>query len=99
MDHTLLQKLQNYFVDQPVLKVWLFGSMSRGEAMDGSDVDLLVKFDPVAKVGLFQHAAMVDELETLIHRDVDLVTEGTLFPWVEETVNSEKILIYERETA
>ena len=99
MEQSLLHILKDYFTRQPVLKVWLFGSMSRNEATPNSDVDLLVRFDPKAKVGLFKHAAMIDELEILMNRGVDLVTDGTLFPWVEESVNSEKILIYERETA
>ena len=99
MEQNLLHTLKDYFTRQPVLKVWLFGSMSRDEDTPNSDDDLLVRFDPKAKVSLFKHIAMIAELESLMNRDVDLVTDGTLFPWIEETVNSEKILMYERETA
>ena len=37
----MTQLLADYFKTQPVLKVWLFGSFSRGEEREDSDVDLL----------------------------------------------------------
>ena len=46
--------LQGYFNTQPVSKAWLFGSYSRGEEKDGSDVDMLVSFDNDAKISLFK---------------------------------------------
>ena len=50
----------------------LFGSVSRGEAGPGSDVDLLVEFDgPVGYLGLF---ALQDHLEALLGCKVDLGT-------------------------
>lgn len=44
--------LQGYFNTQPVSKAWLFGSYSRGEKKEGSDVDILVSFDMDAKISL-----------------------------------------------
>ncbi|MGH7885686.1 MAG: nucleotidyltransferase domain-containing protein, partial [Thermodesulfobacteriota bacterium] len=34
-------KIENYFRNRPVLKAYLFGSFSRAEADDSSDVDIL----------------------------------------------------------
>lgn len=42
---------------------------------------------------------MVTDLELLLRKGVDLVSESSLFPWVRESVDNDKILIYERETA
>lgn len=93
----IIIKLRDYFSAQPVVKAWLFGSVSRGDATADSDVDVLVVFDE--GVGLFKYGAMVAELEDLLEHPVDLVTESSLFPWVRETVEKEKVLIYERKTA
>lgn len=54
----------------------LFGSFARGEAGEGSDVDLLVTFDDIPS--LFQLVRAQDRLSALLDRKVDLVTEGAL---------------------
>lgn len=97
MNINILEILRNYFSAQPVEKAWVFGSMSRNEDMPDSDIDILVKFDKNEKVGLFKHSSMIRELKSLLSRDVDLVTDGTLLPWVVNSVDGDKILIYERE--
>ena len=99
MDKNLIAKIKEYFAGQPVVRAWLFGSMSRGSENATSDVDILVQFDPHAQVGLFEHASMVMDLESILRRAVDLVTDGTLLQWVREQADRDKILIYERETA
>lgn len=99
MKSSLIEKIKEYLSKQPIEKAWLFGSMSRGEERPDSDVDILVRFDPSGNVGLFQHAAMISELEELLMKSVDLVSESALFPWVRDNVDKEKILIYERKTA
>ncbi len=37
----MIELIRDYFKTQPVLKVWLFGSYTRGEETHVSDVDLL----------------------------------------------------------
>ena len=39
---------------------------------------------------------MWSDLEELLGRKVDLVSEGTLLPFTQESVESDKILVYER---
>ena len=97
MDKNLIHLLQKYFAGQPVEKAWLFGSFSRGEQTAHSDIDILVKFDASQKVGLFKHASMIDDLQRLLQRAVDLVSDTTIFPWVKSNVDNDKILIYERK--
>ena len=69
------QTIADYFKTQPVLKAWLFGSYSRGEERPDSDVDILVTVDQDAHVGLFKLSAMHLDLEDLLQRPVDLVTD------------------------
>lgn len=89
-----LKRIKQYFSTQPVSKAWLFGSFARNEQTDESDVDILVSFDK--GVSLLRHAAIACDLEDLLNRQVDLVTEGTLYPEVLPSVNKDRILIYER---
>ncbi len=93
-----IEKIKHYFSSQPVVKAWLFGSFARGEQREDSDVDILVSFDDKANVSLLRHAGMLCDLEDLLQRPVDLVNESSLYPEVRETVNDDKILIYERGT-
>ena len=57
--------------------VRVFGSAARGEADEGSDVDLLVDFEPGRS--LLDHAALVVDLEELLGRKVDVVTEKGVY--------------------
>ena len=86
----------DYFKTQPVLKAWLFGSYSRGEQTNESDVDILVHYDRSQSIGLLKIAGMHIDLENLLGHKVDIVEDGTLRPWAVESVNKDKCLIYER---
>ena len=87
--------VSKYFANQPVLKAWLFGSFARGEETPLSDVDILVVLNRSQPIGL-KFFGMWDDLEKLLDRKVDLVTEGSLAPFAVESANRDKILIYER---
>jgi len=89
------QLLSEYFKDQPVLKAWLFGSFARGEENEASDVDILVVLDHSQPVG-FKFFGMWNDLEKLLDRQVDFVTEKSLADFARESVEHDKILIYER---
>lgn len=99
MGNDIIDKIIKYLSVKPVMKAWLFGSFSRGEEKDDSDVDIIVKFDPEANVSLLEHVGMQMDLQDILGRDVDLVSEGTFFPWVKDSVDNDKKLIYERKTA
>ena len=56
----------------------VFGSAVRGEETDASDIDLLVRFAPGSS--LFDLLHLSDELERILGRPVDVVSEGGLKP-------------------
>ncbi len=89
------QVIADYFKTQPVLKAWLFGSFARGEDTPLSDVDILIVLDHTQPVGL-KFFGMWDDLERLLDRSVDLVTENSLADFARESVERDKVLIYER---
>ena len=57
--------------------VRVFGSVARGEADQYSDVDFLIEFEPERASPWFPVGLMHD-LEDLLGRKVDVVTEGGL---------------------
>lgn len=96
--HTLISKLNDFFSTEPVEKAWIFGSYARGEETSDSDIDILVRYSKGTCLGLFGILELIEKLENLLGKKVDLVEEDTLYPRVANTVNAEKIQIYERNT-
>ncbi len=54
----------------------IFGSVSRGEDNPGSDIDLLVDFEPDRS--LLDLGGLSMDLQYLLHRKVDIITEAGL---------------------
>ena len=91
----MIQLIADYFKTQPVLKAWIFGSFSRGEETSDSDIDILVVLDESQHVGM-KFFGMYEDLKALLGRNVDLVTDRSLASFARESVDRDKILIYER---
>jgi predicted nucleotidyltransferase len=64
--------------------VRIFGSMARGEANSQSDIDLLV--DKGTETTPWFPAGLILELEELLQRNVDVVTENGLSPLLKERI-------------
>ncbi|MDD3621539.1 MAG: nucleotidyltransferase family protein [Methanofollis sp.] len=69
--------------------VRLFGSAVRGEETPESDIDLLVEFEPGRN--LLDHVALVQDLEDLLGRKVDVVTEGGLHWYIRDRIHQEAV--------
>lgn len=93
---TYLPKIREFLKTQPILRAWIFGSCSRGEETPESDIDLLVDYDHSQRISLLKVCHIVNCLEDLTGRTVDLVEEGYLMPFAVKSANNDKILIYER---
>ena len=90
--------IREYLSGQPVEKAWLFGSCSRGENTSESDMDILVRYSQGQVISLFQISKIMTGLSRLVGMKVDLVEEGHLLPFASESVDRDKILIYERSS-
>ena len=77
-----------------VKELSLFGSAVRGEMRPESDIDIMVEFEPGARIGLIRFESLVGELESLAGRRVDLVTKGGLKTWVRPRVLKYARVIY-----
>lgn len=87
--------LQQFFANKPVKKAYLFGSYAREEANDNSDIDIMVELDHSTPIGM-KFFMYRDELEFLLKKKIDLVSEGGISKYVRPTIEKEKILIYDR---
>ena len=69
--------------------VRVFGSVARGEAGPASDVDLLVQLD----IGrsLLDLIGLTQELESILHRKVDVLTDEGLSPYLKERIQPEAV--------
>jgi hypothetical protein len=72
-----------------VTRLTLFGSVARGDAVQGSDVDLLVEFD--RPIGLFSFLELQHHLEALLGCGVDLGTPQSLKPRIRARVQAEAV--------
>jgi uncharacterized protein len=98
MNNTLIKILSKYFISQPIEKAWLFGSYARSEEENESDIDILVNFTSDSKMTLFKYVRIINELKNLTGKNIDLVEDGQLKNYAQNSANKEKILIYERKT-
>lgn len=93
LEKSKIELIKKYFKSSPVLKAYLFGSYVRNEADENSDIDILVDLDYSQKIGL-RFIQMKLDLEKLLHRKVDLVSEKGISNSIKQLVDREKILIY-----
>lgn len=77
-----------------VRELAVFGSAARGEARPDSDIDLLVEFEPGARVGLIGYASLMLDLTSLLGRKVDLVEKDGVKALIRAAVLSEARVLY-----
>lgn len=89
------ESIQDFCEKWRIEELSLFGSVIRPDFRPDSDVDVLVSFAADARVGLWDMAAMVIELESLFGRKVDLVEkEGIRNPFRRESILSKREIVY-----
>jgi predicted nucleotidyltransferase len=74
----------------------LFGSVIRDDFRPDSDVDVLVEFEPEARVGLLTLARIIEELSELFEQEVDVVTKNSLSPYLRDRILTSREVVYAR---
>lgn len=87
--------ISDYLADKPVLRAYIFGSYARGDADENSDIDLLIDWDYSQPIG-WGYVSAWRELKEKLNKDVDFVSAKWIHPALEEKINRDKLLIYER---
>lgn len=79
-----------------VVRAYAFGSVCTDRFTDASDVDLLIDLDDDPLSYSNHYFRVLDALQTLLGRDVDLVTERSVqSPYFRKTLEATKVPIYE----
>jgi hypothetical protein len=93
----VLKQLRQHKQDlqqQGVTRLWVFGSVVRGEARPDADVDLVAEFDPNAKVSLTGFARLRQDLSDLLKAPVDLAEWRTLRPHVRDAAEHDAVVVF-----
>lgn len=92
-----LAQIKRMFKTYGVVSAYVFGSAATGKMTKGSDVDFLIRFSPELDINTYgtNYFNLLYELQDLLRKDVDLVAEETVTnPYLLETINQQKILVY-----
>jgi uncharacterized protein len=65
----------------------IFGSVARGESKPESDLDILVEMEPGRS--LMDHVALMQDLEDLLQRKVDVVSDRALHWYIRDRILAE----------
>ena len=91
-----LARLEDFCRRKGIRRLALFGSVLREDFGPGSDVDVLIEFEPGRTPGFFRLFDMEDELsEMLGGRRVDLQTPEDLSPYFRDEVVRNAQLLYD----
>ena len=74
----------------PIKSLAIFGSYSRGDQNESSDIDILVEFN--GKIGL-KFVDLAEEIESLLGNKVDLVSKNGIKKKYLESINSDLIYV------
>jgi uncharacterized protein len=80
-------QLRSYGVDHAAV----FGSVARGEADTGSDIDVLVELDQNRPMGLFQYARLKLYIDGLLGGNADIANRTTLKPLLREHITRDAV--------
>jgi predicted nucleotidyltransferase len=88
------EELREFCKQNHVQELALFGSALTPNFSESSDIDLLVTFEPGARIGLLALTRMQRELEELLGRQVDLVPKGGLKSVIRASVLANARVLY-----
>ncbi len=98
---TTFEEIRNILKEnEPILKdkfkvkeLGIFGSWIRGEQKKGSDVDILIDFEPEAKISLLDFVGLENYLSDLLRVKVDLVEKPALKPRIGKHILREVVYL------
>jgi|SRR3989344_3375395 len=89
----IAEKTSPIFQKYGIKYAGIFGSYARGEDKEGSDVDILIKRGDQT-ISLLDFVGIKDELEEILNKKVDLVSEAAVIPYFKANIFSELTSIY-----
>lgn len=77
-----------------VSALYVFGSVARGEARPGSDVDFFFDLDPRARFSILDLVGVKDQLSEAIEVEADVHMREGLHYWIRDQVIAEAVRLF-----
>ena len=87
----ILKQNQDLFRKYSVKDLYIFGSFARNEVRETSDIDILVDYEPNARIGIFDFIRLKRDLSELLHLEVDLATRDALHKALRKDILDEAV--------
>lgn len=97
MKQTIINKLREFFTLQPVERYGFLALTLVGKNQKKVILIYLSVLTRSANVTLFKYISIVNALQSLLRKKIDLVEEGQLKDFAKDSAEQDKILIYERK--
>ncbi|MFH1454100.1 MAG: nucleotidyltransferase domain-containing protein [Armatimonadota bacterium] len=91
------EKLVDICRNNDIIFMALFGSFAVGTQRTGSDIDIIIKFDKSKEKSLLDLVHAENEFQKLFKRKVDLLTPGSLSPYLRNDILDSMRVIYEKK--
>ena len=93
----IIQKLKSIFKnDSRITSAWIFGSVSRGEAHEKSDIDVMIELLPNIKFSMMDMLELQFQLSQHFDRKVDVVEKGFVKDFAENNIEKDLKLIIKK---
>ena len=90
------QKLRRICQENDVILLAILGAYVRGKPTPKSELDVLIKFDKFKEKSLLDLIRAEHEMTKIFKRKVDLVTEGSLSPYLKKDILKSMRVVYEK---
>lgn len=72
----------------------LFGSVARGDNSSDSDIDIMVEFDPDARITVFDYVELKEYIAGLFDQPVDVVSTEGVKPYIRPKAMADAIYAF-----
>jgi predicted nucleotidyltransferase len=72
----------------------IFGSTARGEQRAGSDIDIIVDFDPSVPITIYDYVGIKDDIAELFEQPVDVIDRRGLKPDLRQPVTRDLVYAF-----
>ncbi|MGH6950196.1 MAG: nucleotidyltransferase family protein [Vitreimonas sp.] len=89
-----LRSLEPELRARGVASLYLFGSAARGDAREGSDIDLFFDDEPHVRLSLLDVIGIQHFLEDALNTPVDVMTRDSLHPMMRADIEAEAVPVF-----
>jgi predicted nucleotidyltransferase len=89
-----LRKAEAELRAKGIVHAGIFGSTARGEQRADSDIDIVIDFDPSARITVFDYVGIREDIADLFEQRVDVVDQRGLKPEVRPNVTRDLVYAF-----